>query len=103
MAALSPDPEPGRPSRRFAEDLVGLDPNDPDAQAFAAHLDRMERPNCKATVEGTLQGVGDFAQCANRTAGHRRVVVLMIVTLMLVGVVYTVWNALAFMLGTFLG
>ena len=103
MAAPSPEPESRRPSRRFSEDLAGLDPNDPDAQAFAAHLDRMERPNCKATVEGTLQGVGDFAQCANRTAGHRRVVVLLIVTLMLVGVLYTVWNALVFMLQTFLG
>lgn len=107
MAERGPEPEPGRErggnSRRFTEDLVGLDPNDPDAQAFAAHLDRIERPNCKATVEGTLQGVDDFAQCANRTAGHRRVVVLLVVTLILGGVLYTVWNSLLFMLETFLG
>ncbi|WP_344681842.1 hypothetical protein [Saccharopolyspora taberi] len=87
---------------RFEDELIGLDPHDPETQAFAEHLDRMQRPNSKATVEGMLQGVDDFAQCANRTAGHRRVVVVLVVTLILVGVLFTVWNALAFVLDTFL-
>lgn len=103
MAPTGHGGEPGGPSRRFTDDLVGLDPQDPEVQAFAAHLDRMEQPNSRATVEGMLEGVEDFAQCANRTGGHRRAVVLMVVTLILVGVVVTIWNALGFMLETFAG
>lgn len=90
-------------SRRFSEELLGLDPRDPEVQAFAAHLDRIEQPNSRATVEGMLEGVEDFAQCANRTEGHRRVVVLLVVTLILVGVVVTVWEALGFMLSVLAG
>lgn len=90
-------------SSRFDDDLIGLDPHDPEARAFAAHLDRIERPNCKATVEGMLQGVDDFAQSANRTDGHRRVVVVLVVVLILFGVAFTIWNALGYMVQVFLG
>lgn len=97
------DDEPVGPTGRFADDLVGLDPHDPEAQEFAAHLDRMEQPNAHATVEGMLQGVGDFAQGANRAVGERRIMVVATVTLMLIGVIYTVWNATGFVLETFFG
>ena len=104
MAPSGPDrDEPVGPTGRFADDLIGLDPDDPEAQAFAAHLDRMERPNSRATVEGMLEGVDDFAQCANRTEGHRRVAVVLVVVLILVGVLFAVWNALEYMLATFFG
>lgn len=93
--------EPKGPTGRFADDLIGLDPLDPEVQEFAAHLDRIERPNSKATVEGMLQGVEDFAHCANRTEGHRRVVVVLVVTLILVGVAFAVSSALGFILTTF--
>lgn len=82
------------------DDFLGLDPHDPEVRAFAAHLKRMENPNAHPTVEGTLQGIDDFAQCANRTDGHRRVVVVAVVLLMLLGVGFTLWNALAFVLST---
>ncbi len=95
--------EPAGPPGRFHDDLVGLDPHDPEAQAFAAHLDRMEDAHSRATVEGMLQGVGEFAQNANRTAGHRRLVVVLIVALMLVGVAFTIGNAVGFVISTFLG
>jgi hypothetical protein len=88
---------------RFADDFLGLDPNDPEVKAFAAHRDRIEHPNAKATIEGMLQGVDDFAQSANRTGGHRRVVAVAVVLLILLGVGFTLWNVLGFVLGTFFG
>jgi len=97
-----PPQDPRLPPGRFAEDLVGLDPDDPEAQAFAAHLDRVERPSPGFTVEGYLAGVGDFAASANRAAGLRRAAAVAVVALILVGVLYTVWNALGFVLATFL-
>src|SRR4051794_41785939 len=60
------------PARRFHDDLVGLDPDDPEARAFAEHLDRMERVRPMFTVEGELSGVRDFAESANRSGGATR-------------------------------
>lgn len=97
---VEPD-EPRLPPGRFADDLVGLDPDDPEAQAFAAHLDRTERSRSSFTVEGYLADVGEFAESANRADGGRRMVAVLVVALMLGGVLYTVWNALGFVLGTF--
>ncbi|MBB5156344.1 hypothetical protein [Saccharopolyspora phatthalungensis] len=88
---------------RLGDDLDGLDPQDPEVRAFAAHRDRMQRPNSEATVEGMLRGVDDFAQSVNRADGHRRLVAVSVVVLILLGVLFTVWNAVAFMLHTFLG
>ena len=65
------DPSPER-SPRFDDDLVGLDPDDPEAQAFAAHLDRMQRQGPTFTIEGYLDGVRTFADSANRAEGGRR-------------------------------
>ena len=80
---------------------MGLDPTDPEAQAFAAHLDRLERQRPGFTVEGYLADVGDFADSANRAAGLRRTVAVVVVGLILVGVLVAVWNALGFMFTTF--
>ena len=80
---------------------MGLDPADPEAQAFAAHLDRLERQRPGFTVEGYLADVGDFADSDNRAAGLRRTVAVVVVGLILVGVLVAVWNALGFMFTTF--
>lgn len=96
--------EPDRParSRQFDDELVGLDADDPDAQAFADHLDRMQRQTPAFTVEGYLDGVRDFADSANRAEGGRRWAAVLIVVLLLVGVVYVVWESLLFVLASFL-
>jgi hypothetical protein len=96
--------EPDRPgrSRQFDDELLGLDPDDPEAQAFAAHLDRMQRQPPAFTVEGYLEGVRDFAESANRAEGLRRWAAVTVVVLLLLGVVYVVWEALVFMLGVLL-
>lgn len=86
------------PPGRFADDLIGLDPADPDVQAFAAHLDRMERIPPSFTVEGSLAGVRDFAESANRATGVRRMIAVLVVGLMLFGVVFAFWEALLFLL-----
>ena len=92
----------GRSPDRFTEDLVGLDRDDPEAQAFARHLDRVEQQRSLYTVEGYLAGVGDFADSANRSSGGRRVLAVGLVALLLVPVLLTVWNALTFILTTWL-
>ncbi|GAB2906735.1 hypothetical protein GCM10027047_01180 [Rhodococcus aerolatus] len=85
---------------RFADDLVGLDRDDPEAQAFARHLDRVEQQRSGYTVEGYLAAVGDFADSANRSSGLPRLVAVALVSLMLLGVVFTVWNALGLVVTT---
>jgi hypothetical protein len=96
----SPDEQP---SRRFHEDLVGLDPWDPEARDFAAHLDRVEQHQDRPgyTVEGYLGGISDFADSANRLGGHYRLTALILITLILGGVGVAVWDALVFVLSTF--
>jgi len=79
---------------RFPDDLIGLDPQDPEVREFADHLDRMQREHPGYTVEGYLAGVQDFADSANRTTGHRRLVAVLVVGLILLGVVLSVWFAL---------
>jgi hypothetical protein len=88
------------PQGRFADDLIGLDPHDPEAQAFAAHLDRMERPPPNYTVEGALSGVNDFAESATRAGGGRRLAAVILAGLILLGVVLVVWDALVFVFST---
>jgi hypothetical protein len=101
VAASAQDDEPTGPPGRFADDLVGLDPYDPDAQAFAAHLDRMERVTPSYTVEGYLDGVSTFADSANRLDGHRRLMAVIVVGLLLLGVGYTAWRVILFILASF--
>lgn len=82
---------PGR-HPRFHEDLVGLDPYDPDARAFAEHLDRIERCGPNYTVEAALDGVADFAESSNRLGGLRYWVSALLVVLIVLGVIVTAWD-----------
>ena len=93
------DPTPER-SPRFDDDLLGLDPDDPEAQAFAAHLDRMQRQGPAFTVEGYLEGVRAFADSANRAEGGRRWAAVVLVALLLVVAGYAVVDALMFVVDT---
>jgi hypothetical protein len=88
---------------RFHEDLVGLDPGDPDARAFAAHLDRVEQVRPGYTVEGYLGGVRDFAEGANRLGGHHRLTAGILAVLILLGVLVAAWDALGYILGVLFG
>lgn len=105
------DPDADRPpwpravperSPQFDDELVGLDPEDPEAQAFAAHLDRMQRQRPTFTVEGYLEGVRDFADSANRAEGGRRWAAVVLVCLLLAVVAYLMGDALMFVLTTWL-
>ncbi|MGH3519094.1 MAG: hypothetical protein ACRDQ7_17060 [Haloechinothrix sp.] len=83
-----------RPHPRFGDDLVGLDPDDPEARAFAEHLDRMERCRPAFTVEASLEGFADFAESSNRLGGSRWLFSALIVGLILLGVVVGAWDTL---------
>ncbi|WP_026425910.1 hypothetical protein [Actinokineospora inagensis] len=91
------------PDNRFTDDLIGLDPADPEARAFAEHLDRVEQVRPNYTVEGYLGQVRDFAESANRLGGHHRLTAGILVTLILLGVLVAVWDALGFILGVLFG
>ena len=96
------EPDPAARSRQFDDELVGLDPDDPDAQAFAAHLDRMQRERPSFTVEGYLDGVGDFADSANRAPGGRRWAAVLVVLALLFVAAYLMWDALVFVVHTWM-
>ncbi|MGW5054503.1 hypothetical protein [Actinokineospora sp. NPDC004072] len=94
---------PEEPHDRFNDDLIGLDRDDPEAQAFAEHLDRLERVRPGYTVEGYLGGVSDFADSANRLGGHYRLMAGILAILILLGVVIAAWDAVVFIVTTLLG
>ena len=97
-----PRPEPSDRSPQFDDELVGLDPDDPDAQAFAAHLDRMQQQRPTFTVEGYLDGVRAFADSANRAEGGRRWAAVVLVALLLVVAGYVAYDVLLFVMATWL-
>lgn len=82
------------PHPRFHDDLVGLDPHDPEAQAFAAHLDRIQRCNPAFTVEASISGVADFAESSHRAAGLRWWGAVAVVVLILLGVLVAAWDTI---------
>jgi hypothetical protein len=100
-----PDGEPRRRSDPLAEqfdsELLGLDPNDPEARAFAEHLQRQQRVHPSFTVEGYLTDMTEFAASANRLGGHRRLMAGILALLILLGVTVAVWDALMYALSTF--
>ncbi len=96
------EPDRSTRSRQFDGELVGMDPDDPEAQAFAAHLDRMQNNRSAFTVEGYLNGVSDFADCANRAQGERRWAAVLVVLLLLAVAAHLVWDVLTFVLVTWL-
>lgn len=89
-------------SAQFDDELVGLDPDDPEARAFAEHLDRMQRDRPSFTVEGYLAGVSDFADSANRAEGGRRWAAVLVTVLLLVVAAFAVWEAVVFVVTTWL-
>lgn len=89
--------------RRLDDELIGLDRDDPEVQAFSEHLDRAHVLRPSFTVEGYLSGVSDFADSANRTQGLRRVTAVLVVLLILLGVAITLWGATTFIVTTLLG
>jgi hypothetical protein len=93
--------EPER--QRLDEDLIGLDRNDPDVQAFREHLDRAHRQYPGFTVEGYLSGVRDFAESANRAQGLRRMAAVLVVALILVTVADALWEITTVVITTLLG
>jgi hypothetical protein len=92
--------EPGGPHAPFDDELLGLDPDDPEAQAFAAHLDRMRRERPTFTVEGYLDGVSDFADSSNRAQGGRRLLAVLLVGSLLLVAGYLVADVAGFVLAT---
>lgn len=96
------EPDPAARSRQFDDELVGLDPDDPEAQAFARHLDRMQRTVPAFTVEGYLDGVRTFADSANRAEGGRRWAAVGVVGLLLAVAAYLVWDVLMVVVLTWL-
>jgi hypothetical protein len=90
MAAYGPS-VPGQ-NPRFREDLVGLDPLDPEARAFAEHLDRIERCGPTYTVEASINGVADFAESSNRLGGLRYWASVGLVSLIIIGVIVAAWD-----------
>jgi hypothetical protein len=102
MAATSvPDDPDHIRSPQFDDELIGLDPDDPEAKAFAEHLERQRRVRSGYTVEGYLSDMGDFADSANRLGGHYKVMAGLLVLLILLGVTITAWDALVFVVTTF--
>jgi hypothetical protein len=85
----------------ISEELIGLDPDDPETMAFAEHLARMRGPGNNYTVEGYLQGVGEFANSVNRIDGHRRLMAVILICLMLFGGLYAAWETLTLVFSTF--
>lgn len=86
--------------RRLDDELTGLDRDDPEVQAFAAHLSRIHRQRPGFTVEGYLSGIRDFAESANRAEGLRRVLAVLVVLLLLLGIAFTVWELATIIVGS---
>jgi hypothetical protein len=96
-----PDRDPGLGDPDPVDDeLIGLDRDDPEVQAFAAHLSRMHRRHPAFTVEGYLDDVGTFADAANRAQGERYWAAVAVVVALLAVVVYLVVDCVAFVLQT---
>jgi hypothetical protein len=94
-------PEDPDQSPRIEDELIGLDPDDPETQAFAAHLERQHRVHPSYTVEGYLSDMGEFADSANRLGGHYKLMAGILALLILLGVTVTAWDALVYVFETF--
>src|SRR5205823_1091397 len=101
MDARDEDDQVPGPPAPFEDELIGLDPHDPEARAFAEHLKRMRNPTPSFTVEGYVRGIGNFADSANRAQGHRRMTAVLVVGLILLGVAFAVYETLGTVISTF--
>lgn len=95
------EPDPTGDELNVSDELIGLDPDDPETRAFAEHLRRMQTPSNSFTVEGYVRGFADFANSANRANGHRRLTAVILVGLLLLGVLWAVWQTLTEVFATF--
>jgi hypothetical protein len=102
MTARDPDDRRTGPVPPFDDELIGLDPDDPETRAFAEHLARMRNVQPRFTVEGELAQVGEFANSANRANGHRRLMAVIVVALILIVVLAAAWGTLTTVVSTFL-
>jgi hypothetical protein len=102
MTTASSFPDEPSPSSPVDDELIGLDPDDPETKAFRAHLERQHRVHPSFTVEGYLSGVRDFTESANRLGGHRKLMAGILVVLILLGVTVTAWDALVYVVTTFM-
>lgn len=84
------------------DELIGLDRDDPEVLAFAAHLRRMHASRPAFTVEGYLAGVTEFADSANRAEGHRRLSAVLLVAALLAVTALLAWDTLHFVMTTWL-
>jgi hypothetical protein len=98
-----PDDDPRRDplAAGIEDELLGLDPDDPETRAFAEHLRRQRQVHPSFTVEGYLSDMTDFAASANRLGGHRKLMASILVLLILLGVTVAVWDALLYAIATF--
>lgn len=78
--------------RRLDDELIGLDRDDPEVQAFAAHLDRMQRCEPGFTIEASLHRVEDFAESSSRAGGLTWWVAATVVVLIVFGVMVAGWD-----------
>ncbi len=104
MPIGDPRKDQARSQESWDDELIGLDRDDPEVQAFAAHLERTRnagRPGF--TVEGYLAGMGDFADSANRAGGLRRLAAVTVTALLLLGALYAAWQVLVVVFSTFIG
>ena len=99
MSSRDPAGSP-HPSDRFADDLLGLDREDPETQAFAAHLDQIHRDQPRFTIEGYLDGVTDFADSANRARGGRWLGAVLLTLLLLAVAGYLIVDVAGFVINT---
>ncbi len=83
-------------------ELAGLDRDDPEVQAFAAHLRRMHDVRPAFTVEGYIAGFSRFAESANRADGSRRIGAVLVVALLLIVAGFLAWDVLQFVMTTLL-
>jgi hypothetical protein len=88
---------------RADDELLGLDRDDPETQAFAAHLNRLHRDQPCFTVEGYLEGVSDFADSANRAGGGRWLGAALLALLLLVVAGYLIMDVVEFVMSTWTG
>ncbi|OLT43217.1 hypothetical protein BJF85_03040 [Saccharomonospora sp. CUA-673] len=90
-----PDDDQTRRRRQFDDELIGLDPDDPEAQEFADHLHKMQKAEPAFTVESSLRGVAEFAEGSTRATGLRWWTAVAIVVLILLGVIVAAWDQLS--------
>ena len=95
-----PERSPRDRSSRFDDELIGLDRDDPEAQAFAAHLDRMQRSTRRSPWRATSTTSARFVDSVHRAQGERWFAAVAVVLLLLAVAAFAIWDALRFVVTT---